>query len=164
MGSGSWLNAVNSLRHPGVQPDLLGFLCWVRTLCHRVSSTRGGISVAARRPSGRDFSAHARHCMGVHCLLRRHHGFELEILLYHPYRLLHGDYGVLDCGSMAFGEANLKPLVRVCSSLVREPHRTHRCRVTPSLALSRVCLSKVEQAGVILPNCSRVQIFQQCYP
>jgi hypothetical protein len=34
-------------------------------------------------------------------LLCRHHGFELEILLYHPYRFLNRDYGVFDCCSMA---------------------------------------------------------------
>jgi hypothetical protein len=32
---------------------------------------------------------------------------------------------VFVCGSMAFSAANLKPLVRVCSSLPGEPHRTH---------------------------------------
>jgi hypothetical protein len=57
-------------------------------------------------------------------LLCRHHGCELEIPLYPPYRFLNGDYSVFDCGSMALSAANLKPLVRVCSSLPCEPHRT----------------------------------------
>jgi hypothetical protein len=57
-------------------------------------------------------------------LLCRHHGCELEIPLYPPYRFLSGDYGVFDCGSMAFSAANLKPLVRVRSGLPGEPHRT----------------------------------------
>jgi hypothetical protein len=57
-------------------------------------------------------------------LLCRHHGCELEIPLYPPYRFLNGDYSVFDCGSMAFSAAHLKPLVRLCSSLPGEPHRT----------------------------------------
>jgi hypothetical protein len=44
---------------------------------------------------------------------------------------------VFDCGGMAFSEANLKPFVRVCSSLLGEPHpssafwrfRSHRWRI-----------------------------------
>ena len=85
-------------------------------LGRRVLSIRGGISVAARWPSGRDFGGHARHCVGSRSLLCRHHGCELEIPLYPPYRFFNRDYSVFDCGGMAFSEANLKPFVRVCSS------------------------------------------------
>jgi hypothetical protein len=48
----------------------------------------------------------------------------LEIPLYPSYRFLNGDYSVFDCGSMAFSAANLKPLVRACSSLHGESPRT----------------------------------------
>jgi hypothetical protein len=54
-------------------------------------------------------------------LLCRHHGCELEIPLYPPYRFLRGDYGVFDCRGMAFSAASLKPLVRVCSNLRSNP-------------------------------------------
>jgi hypothetical protein len=59
--------------------------------------------------------------MGAPPLLCRHHGCELEIPLYPPYRFLNSDYSVFDCGSTAFSAANLKPLVRLCSSLPGEP-------------------------------------------
>jgi hypothetical protein len=94
----------------------LGFLCWVRTLCQRVSSTRGGIGVAARRPCARVFGAHARNCVGVRPLLSRHHGFELQIFFYHSHRFLTRDYGLSDCCGMAFREANPKPLVACWAS------------------------------------------------
>ncbi|MBZ5625572.1 MAG: hypothetical protein LAQ69_43780, partial [Acidobacteriia bacterium] len=55
-------------------------------------------------------------------LLCSHHSCELEIPLYPPYRFFNRDYIVFDCGGMAFSEANLKPFVRVCSSLPGEPH------------------------------------------
>ena len=61
-----------------------------------------------RWPSGRDFGGHARHCVGYRSLLCRHHGCELEIPLYPPYRFFNRDYSVFDCGGMAFSEANLK--------------------------------------------------------
>jgi hypothetical protein len=41
----------------------------------------------------------------------------LEIPLCPPSRFFNRDYIVFDCGGMAFSEANLKPFVRVCSSL-----------------------------------------------
>src|SRR5256885_4840063 len=50
------------------------------------------------RPSGSDFGAHARHCVGVRPLLCRHHGCELEIPLYHTHRFLNRDYIMFDCG------------------------------------------------------------------
>ena len=88
-----------------------------RILRRRVLFLRGDIGVAARWPSGRDFGGHARHCVGLRSLLCRHHGCELEIPLYPPYRLFHRDYSLFDCGGMAFSEANLKQFVRVCSRL-----------------------------------------------
>ena len=99
----------------------LGPLCRGWILGRRVLSIRGGISVAARWPSGRDFGGHARHCVGSRSLFCRHHGCELEIPLYPPYRFFNRDYSVFDCGGMAFSEANLKPFIRVCSSLPGEP-------------------------------------------
>ena len=74
---------------------------WFRTLCQRVSSTRGGIGVAARRPSARVVGALARYWVGVRPLLFRHHGFELEILFYCSHRFLNRDYIMFDCGGMA---------------------------------------------------------------
>jgi hypothetical protein len=79
--------------------------------CRRVLSILGDISVAARWPSGRDFGAPARHCVGTRPLLCCHHGCKLEIPLYPAYRFLNPDYSVFGCGGMAFSEANLRPLV-----------------------------------------------------
>ncbi len=92
----------------GFQPHVLGPLCGGRTLCRRVLSIRGDIGMAAGWPSGSDFGAHARHCVGVRPLLCRHHGCELEIPLYHTHRFLNRDYIMFDCGGMAFSEAGLK--------------------------------------------------------
>src|SRR5208283_1419874 len=94
-------------------PDLLGPLCWGRTLCLGVSSIRSGISVADGRPSGRNFGGHARHSMGACPLLCRRDDFELDILLHLTYRFLNPDYCVFDCCGMALSEANLKPLACV---------------------------------------------------
>src|ERR1039458_3440179 len=99
----SWLNAVNPL-------------CRGWLLGRRVLSIRGGISVAARWPYGRDLGGHARHCVGSCSLLCCHYGCELELPLCPPYRIFDRDYSVFDRGGMAFGEASLKPFVRVCSS------------------------------------------------
>src|ERR1700730_11229607 len=93
---------------------------WILGRC--VLSIRGGISVAARRPSGRDFGGHARHCVGSRSLLCRHHGCELEIPLYLPYRFFNRDYSMFDCGGMAFSEANLKrSFASVPACLVNRP-------------------------------------------
>jgi hypothetical protein len=73
--------------------------------------------MAARWPFGKDFGIYARDGVGSCSLLCRHQGCELEMRLYHPYPFFNCDYRVSDCGSMAFSEANLKPFVRVCSSL-----------------------------------------------
>ena len=102
----------------------LGPLCRGWILGRRVLSIRGGISVAARWPFGRDFGGHARHCVGSRSLLCRHHGCVLEIPLHPPYCFFNRDYSVLECGRMAFSEANLKPFVRVCSSLLVNCTRT----------------------------------------
>jgi hypothetical protein len=51
-------------------------------------------------------------------LLCHYRGFELEILFCYSHRFLDRDYSLSDCCGMASGkEANLKPFVRVCSSL-----------------------------------------------
>jgi hypothetical protein len=90
------------------------FCCgWI--LCGSILFFRGDISVATRWPSGRDFSAHARHRVGLRCLLCRHYACELEVPLYPPYRFFNRYYTVFDFGSMAFGEANLKS----CSACIQ---------------------------------------------
>ncbi len=69
-------------------------------------------------------SRHAHHCVGVRPLLCRHHGFELEILFYYSHRFLNRDYLMFDCSGMALSEGNLKPFVRICSSLPGDRTRT----------------------------------------
>src|SRR5258708_13107609 len=69
--------------------------------------------MAARWPSASDFGAHTRHCVGVRPLLRRHHGCELEIPLYHPHRFLNRDYIVFDCGGVAFSEAGFHASIAI---------------------------------------------------
>jgi hypothetical protein len=48
-------------------------------------------------------------------MLCRNHGCELEIPFYPAYRFFHRDYSVFDRGGMAFSEAKVKPVVRICS-------------------------------------------------
>lgn len=110
MGSrpGALLNEVNSLRHPGIQPELLGFLCGLRTFRYRVSSARRGVNVAVGWRCGRDYRAHARHCLGLPPLLCRGHSPELEILLCDPTRFFVFDYDLFDFGGLAFSEASAK--------------------------------------------------------
>jgi hypothetical protein len=111
----------------------LGFLCWVRTLCQRVSSARGGIGVAARPPSARVFGAHARHGVDVRPLLCRHHGLELEILFYDSHRFLNRDYIMFDCGRMAFSQKGLHASVAIVSlSASRKGGLLVRWEGTPS--------------------------------
>ena len=62
--------------------------------------------MAARWFSGGDFSANARYCVGVRCLLCRRHDSELEILLPSPYSFLTCDYGVFDGCGMASSEVS----------------------------------------------------------
>src|SRR5437762_8810215 len=88
----------------GFTRTYLGLLCRVRTLCHRVSSTRVGYSLAARQPSGRDFGTGAGHCLGASHWLCRRRSFELEIFLRRPYCFLNGDYCVSDFGGLALVE------------------------------------------------------------
>ena len=59
-------------------------------------------------PSGSDFGADARYCVGVRSLLCGHHGRELEIPLYHTHRFLNHDYIMFDYGGMAFREAGFR--------------------------------------------------------
>jgi len=124
---------------------------WI--LGRRVISIRGGISVAARWPSGRDFSGHARHCVGTRSLLCCHHGRELEIPLYPPYRFLNRDYRVFDCSRLAFSEANLKPFVRVCFNVAQlavpdiGAGRSSRCGALLSLKLGR-CRGTVRKCDI----------------
>ena len=123
MGSGLayCLNAVNSFRRTRFWPELLGLLHWVRTLCLRVPSILGGISVAVGQPSGRDFGADARHCVGVRVLLCRRDDFELDVLLHRTYRFLDPDCGVFGRCGMALAEAKLKLLVRHVAVLEVKP-------------------------------------------
>ena len=48
-----------------LKPDILGPLCRGWILGRRVLSIRGGIIVAARWPSDRDFGGHARQLFGL---------------------------------------------------------------------------------------------------
>ena len=118
MGRGrtTCLDAVNSLRHPGIQSDLLGFLCGVRTLCHSVSIVRRGVGLATGWIIGRDAGAHAQHSLGVSFLLYRHHLSELEILLHPSPRLFVLNHAVLDFGGMAFSKAS--PKLMLCGQLL----------------------------------------------
>ena len=54
-------------------------------------------------------------------VLCRHHGCELELPFYPPYRFLNRGYRVFDCGGMAFQEASLIWSVRMCFSPLGEP-------------------------------------------
>lgn len=81
--------------------------------------------MAARSPSGSDFGAHARHCVGVRPLLCHHHGCKLEIPLYPTHRFLNRDYTMFDCRGMAFSEAGFHAS---CDSKVRG-FRLHHDRV-----------------------------------
>ena len=63
--------------------------------------------MAARRTSGGDSSARARHRLGARHLLCRCHRFELAVRLHHPHRLLSRNYSVFDCGRMALTEDSL---------------------------------------------------------
>src|SRR5882762_6969605 len=75
--------------------------------------------MAARRPSGSDFGAHARHCVGVRSLFCRHHSCQLEIPFCHTYRFLNRDYIMFDCGGMAFSETDFHASVAIVRSEVR---------------------------------------------
>ena len=70
-------------------------------------------AILAWQPSGSDFGAHARHCLGVRALFCRHHVGELEIPLYPAHRFLNRDYIVFDCGSMAFSEAGFHASIAI---------------------------------------------------
>ena len=81
-----------------------GPLRCIWTVCGRVLSVLCDTCMEAGWPSGRDFGAHARHCVGLRSLLCRHHGCELEIPLCPTYRFLSHDHSVFDCGCMALVE------------------------------------------------------------
>ena len=87
-------------------------------------SIRSGISVAAGRPSGRNFGGHARHSMGACPLLCRRDDFELDILLHLTYHFLNPDYCVFDCCGMALREANLR------KPFCHGDHRAHGEEIT----------------------------------
>ena len=110
-GHACWLNAVNSLRLPRVQPVLLGLLCWPRALGHRVPSIRGRIGVATWRSSRRDFGSHAWHWVGARSVLSRRGDLELEILLHGACHFLDRNYGVFDCGGVALSKARIVGLM-----------------------------------------------------
>jgi len=109
MGSGrrSRINALGPLRRARVYPDLLGLLQRLRAFFLRVSSVRGGISVAAGRTSSGDYGTHAQHCVGARRLLCSRHSFELEIRFHYSYRFLDPDHHLFDCGRVALSEDQL---------------------------------------------------------
>jgi len=86
---------------------------WGRILYRRILSIRGDIGVAARWPSGSNFGAHARHCVGVRLLLCHHHGCELDLSFCHTDRFLNRDHIMFDCGSMAFNEAGFHASITI---------------------------------------------------
>jgi hypothetical protein len=51
--------------------------------------------------------------VGVRPFLCRHHGFELEMLLYYSHRFLDRDYIMFDCCGMAFSEAGFQASVAI---------------------------------------------------
>jgi len=51
--------------------------------------------------------------VGVRPLLCRHHGFELEILVYYSHRFLNRDYIMFDYSGMAIGEAGSRASVAI---------------------------------------------------
>src|ERR1039458_6705309 len=92
---------------------LLGSMRSIHFDVQGFNRTYWDLFVAARWPSGSDFGAHARHCVGVRPLLCRHHGCELEIPLYHTHRFLNRDYIMFDCGGMAFSEAGFHASIAI---------------------------------------------------
>ena len=98
-----------------------------------ILSVRGGISVAVRRPSGRDFGNHARDRVGSRPLFCRHHVSELEVPLSSPCRLFNGDYSVFNCGGVAVSENKLKLFVRVRRNRSGKSSPPSDCRYSTSL-------------------------------
>lgn len=94
--------------HPGVYPELLGLLCWLRTVCDGVSAIRRGTGLAAGWRCDRDSRAHARDCVDVRTLFCGDHSSELEILLRYTSRFFIRDYGVLDPRRLALSETVAK--------------------------------------------------------
>ena len=91
---------VSSISNSGLKRSVL-FFC-------------SNLGVATRRTSGRNFSAHARHYVGVRCVLCRAHGCKLDVPLYPPYPFLIRDYNVFDCSGLAHIEDRLN-LDRECN-------------------------------------------------
>jgi hypothetical protein len=72
--------------------------------------------MAARRPSGSHFGAHAQHYVDVRILLCRYHGCELEISFYPTHRVLNRDYIMFDYSGMAFSEAGFHASIAIVRS------------------------------------------------
>ena len=99
---------------------LLGILCRGWTLCQRASSTRADIGVAVGGPSARVFGPHARCCVAIRLLLRRHCGFELEILFCYSHRFLRRHYIMFERGGMAFN-FTAEQICQFCCLRLRRP-------------------------------------------
>src|SRR5258705_6314242 len=95
--------------------------------------------MAARWPSGSDFGAHARHCVGVRSLFCRHHSCELEIPFCHTHRFLNGDYIMFDWGGMAFSETDFHASVAIV-----------RSEVSTALSTAAIACHKLYQTGPML--------------
>jgi len=85
----------------------IGTFCCGWTLCRRVYLF-AAILAWQLGGSGRDFSAHARHCVGVRCLLCSITVVSWRYLFILPIVFSMVITVCLDCGSMAFSAANLK--------------------------------------------------------
>ena len=99
-------DAVDSLRHPGIKPELLGSLRWLRASFFRFSCIHGRIGLATRRSYGSELGAQAWNRVGARHLLCRSNDRLFKICLYHPQRLLNLDFALFDCGGVASGEAS----------------------------------------------------------
>src|SRR5258708_28333985 len=113
--------------------------------------------MAARWPSGSDFGAHARHCVGVRYLFCRHHSCELEIPFCHTHRFLNRDYIMFDCGGMAFSETDFHASVAIERSEDSTAPSTHllglRGNVMTKRTIALLCFVCLGTLGAVaLPS------------
>ena len=112
-------DSIDSLRHPGIKPDLLGLLCRLRPFLFRFSCIHGRIGLATGRSSAPDPGGHARNRVGTRHLLCRCNDRVFQIRLYRPHHLFNLHFALFDCGSVAFGEASLTLVMRLLDNLSR---------------------------------------------
>src|SRR5208283_3883575 len=107
LGSGfaDCVNAHHSLRCPGVEPELLGFLYGLWALWDRIFSVRRISRLAAWRASGTNVGAGARHCLGARPLLCRRHRVELDIFFRSACYFFKRGHDLFSRGSTALAKA-----------------------------------------------------------